>query len=144
MKLSPNIKLKPWWLRIIPWAGRYTAQAIYPNIYFPKRIYEKLISGDQTYIPALLHEQEHIKRQRKKGWLKWAFKYTFSGKFRFNEEIAADIPKFRYMKKKGIEPHLNQRAKWLSSWIYLWPVSYETAKRKLERVWKNKTIRMML
>jgi len=137
MKLPPNVKIKPRLWEFLPWLSKYTAQAIYPNIYFSKEAYKKLVSGDPVYIAALIHEQEHIKRQKGEGWLKWVFKYIFSGKFRFNEEIAAIKPSMKYLKKKKIGFDIEKKAKILSGWLYFWPVSYEIAERGLKRVWRG-------
>ena len=117
--------------------NKYTAQAIYPNIYFPKEIYLKLSSPnpDPKYIAALIHEQEHIKRQKNEGWIKWGMKYIFSPKFRFEEELIAIKASMRYLKKKKIGFDIEKKAEILSGWLYLWPVSYSTAREELKKIW---------
>ena len=125
MKLPKNIKIKPNWL------GKNTVQAIFPNIYFSKWAYKKLASGDKLFIAALIHEQEHFKRQKEFGVIYWILKYVFSPKFRFEEELQADISRINYLKSKGIALDTERRAKELSSWIYLWCVPYGEAKKRL-------------
>ena len=139
MKLPQNVKIKSWYWNVFPWS-KYTAQAIYPNIYFSKKHFNELKSKNPKLglVAALIHEQEHIKRQKKFGPNKWFLKYLFVSKFRFEEEIAADIPKMKYLKSKKLNPYIDKRAKQLSGWLYFWPVSYQTAKRELERVWKSR------
>ena len=139
MKLPPNVKIKPQFWEFLPWLSRYTAQAIYPNIYFSKEAYKKLCAPkpDPIYIAALIHEQAHITRQKKEGWFKWELKYIFSGKFRFGEEFEAIKPAMKYLKEKKIEFDIDKKAKILSGWLYFWPVSYKTAKKDLERIWRK-------
>lgn len=139
MNLSSNIKIKSWYWNLIPWVGNTTAQGIYPNIYLPKWVYDNLKSKNPSpwHQALLLHEGEHLKRQKKYGPNKWFLRYMFDPKFRFEEEIAADVPKMKFLKKKKLNPYINQRAKRLSSWLYFWPVSYKTAKRELEKIWTS-------
>lgn len=140
MRLPSNVRIKPRFWELLPWFSSYTAQAIYPNIYFSKDTYEKLSSSnpDLKYVALLLHEQTHIGRQRKLGWIKWGIKYVFSPKFRFNEELEAIKAQMSYLKKNKKEFDIEKSARYLSGWLYLWPVSYKTAKRELERVWRKK------
>ncbi len=135
MKLPENVKIKPRIWEFLPWFSKYTAQAIYPDIYFSKEAYQKLVSSDPVYIAALIHEQEHIKRQKREGWIKWGFKYIFSGKFRFNEELEAIKASMKYLKRKKIGFDIEKKARILSGWLYFWPVGYKTAERELKKVW---------
>lgn len=125
MKLPGNVRVK---------IGNKTALVIYPNIYLPKKVFENLKSAkpDPKNIAILLHEQEHIKRQSREGWFKWGVKYIFSRKFRFSEELVAIKASLRY-RKIGFD--VEKEARILSGWLYLWPVSYKTAKRELEKMW---------
>jgi len=137
--LAKNVKSKSWYWDLIPWIGNQTAQGIYPNVYVQAFVYENLKSKNPSpwHIALLLHEQEHVKRQKKLGAYKWFLKYLSDPKFRFDEEIAADIPNIRFLKRKKLNPYINKRAKSLSSWLYFWPVSYKTAKRELEKIWRD-------
>jgi hypothetical protein len=126
--LAPNIKSKSWFLQ-------NTAQAIEPNIYLPKKIHDNLNSKnpDPKNLAILIHEQTHIKRQKEMGLLKWGIKYIFLPKFRFEEEILAIKAQMRYLKKRKIKFDIEKSAKYLSSWLYLRPVSYKIAKKELKR-----------
>lgn len=139
MKLPSNIKIKSGLWNLIPWISTKTAQAIYPNIYVPMSMYQKLISSnpDVWSVARLIHEQEHIRRQKRVGFLVWVLKYIFSKSFRYEEEIAADIAKLKFVKENGLDPYIEIRAKQLSGWLYLWPVSYEVVKSRLETIWNR-------
>ncbi len=136
MKLTPNIKVKKG-IFALGWIGRHTAQAIYPNIYLPKTIYENLRkpNPDIKFVAILAHEECHIERQKKMGLLKWGIKSFFSPKFRFNEEIEAIKPQMEIYKKHKMKFDIEKNAKYLSSWLYFWPVSYKTAKMELMKIW---------
>lgn len=137
MKLSPNVKIKRGLWKVFPFS-KYTAQAIYPNIYFSEKVYENLISNKPKprYIASLLHEQTHINRQKEMGWIKWGLKYIISPQFRFREELEAIKASTKYLKKEE-DFDTARIAKYLSGWLYLWCVSYEKAKEELDRVWKE-------
>lgn len=138
MKLPSNVKAKdrPW--NIFPFS-KYTSQAIYPNIYFVKEVFENLKSDNpkSKYVAALKHEQTHIKRQKETGWIRWGFKYLISSTYRFNEELEAIKSSMKYLKRKGVNYDTSKTAKYLSSWLYLWCVSYEKAKEDLDRTWED-------
>lgn len=136
MKLDKNIKPKTEFWKLVPFLANKTAHGICPNVYLPQSIYDDLKSNTPNpyNVALLLHEQEHIKRQKEQGIANWLLKYIFSPKFRFNEELLADIPKIKYLKSKNLEFDLEKRAKQLSSWIYLWPVSYEEARKRLIKI----------
>lgn len=136
MILPVNIKPKIGFWKLIPFLANKTAHGIYPNVYLPKNVYYDLKSDTPNpfNIALLLHEQEHIKRQKEKGVANWLLKYIFSPKFRFEEEILADISKIKYLKSNKLKFDIDKRAKQLSSWIYLWSVSYKEAKEKLDTI----------
>lgn len=136
MKLPSNVKPKNFILNIFPFS-KYTAQAIYPNIYFTKIAYLNLKSDKPNFrfVAALKHEQTHIERQKQLGWLKWGFNYLFLPKFRFSEELEAIKSSMEYLKSKGEELDTDKSAKYLSGWLYLWCVSYKKAKSELDRAW---------
>lgn len=139
MKLPPNVKMKSRLWDLIPWISNKTAQAIYPNIYLPKFVYESLQSNNPEirHVSLLIHESEHLKRQNKIGLFNWGFRYIFIPKFRYEEEIAADIPRLKYLKENGVDPYIKRRARQLSGWLYFWPVSYSEVKTRLENVWER-------
>lgn len=139
MQLPKNVRSKSGIWDLIPWLSNNTAQAIYPNVYVPKFVYENLLSKKQNpyHIALILHEEEHIKRQKEYGVGRWYLKYLSSGRFRFEEEITADVPKMKFLKSKKLDPFLDKRAKMLSSWLYFWPVPYKKARRDLEKIWNG-------
>ena len=139
MKLPKNVKSKNFIWNLFPFS-RYTAQAIYPNIYFTKEVFDNLKSKNPNprYIAALKHEQTHIERQKKMGWFKWGLSYMLLPKFRFNEELEAIKSGMKYLKSKGETFDTNRSARFLSGWLYLWCVSYKKAKFNLDKAWKPK------
>lgn len=138
MKLPPNVKSKSWIWNIFPFS-KYTAQAIYPNIYFAKNVYENLLTDkpESRYVAALMHEQTHIERQIKTGWLKWGLKYMFIPRFRFNEELEAIKSSMKYLKSVEEPFDTDRSARFLSSWLYLWCVSYNKARTELDKAWQE-------
>lgn len=138
MKLSSNIKVKKGLANIFPFS-KYTAQAIYPNVYLPQKVYDNLKTNKPKaeYVAILLHEQKHIQRQKKEGWLKWDLKYLLSPQFCFNEELAAIKVSMKYLKKHQKKYDLKRKAKILSGWLYLKPVTYQDAKQELEKAWEK-------
>jgi hypothetical protein len=139
MKLPNNIKIKGKLWNISPLLSTYTCQAIYPNIYVPKYIYENINSKNPRpeYLAMIIHEQTHIERQKKHGWILWGLKYIFISQFRFNEELIAIKSGMKYLKKHSIKVDITRKAKFLSSYVYLWCVSYEKAKQELDMAWQQ-------
>lgn len=137
MILGSNVKVKPEWWGIVPMLSRYTANALGWNIYLPKRIYKNLQTDNpkSEWVAILIHEEEHIKRQKQIGIIKFGLKYLFFPKFRFNEEIEAMKPQMKYLKSKGSTFNTSKAAKFLSGYLYLWPVSYDYAKKILDKTW---------
>lgn len=137
--LRPHIKLKSKLWKFIPWFTDFTANAIYPNIYLPKKVYENLKSKNPKpkYMVALIHEETHLQRERQMGWLKFGIKYLFLSKFRFNEEMIAIKAAIKYQKKNNLSFDIEKTAKYLSGWLYLWPVSYKEARIELEKAWEE-------
>jgi len=138
VELPSNVKIKTGLWDIFPFS-KFTGQAIYPSIYIPKRIYKNLQSNKPKpqYVATLIHEQTHIKRAAKKGWIIWNLKYAFSPSFRFNEEIEAIKNSMIYLKRNNIAFNTDKRAKHLSSYLYLWCVSYKKAKEELDTIWNE-------
>jgi len=138
MRLPSNVKLKGFIWNVFPFL-RYTAQAIYPNTYFTKEVYENLKSDkpNPRYIVTLRHEQTHIERQKKMGWIKWGLRYVFLPKFRFNEELEAIKTSMKYLKGEKGNFYTEKSARFLSGWLYLWCVSYKKTKYELDKAWKE-------
>lgn len=137
MKLPKNVKVKAFPWTVFPLLSKYTAHAIYPNVYIPHHMYTNLAGPNPNpeYVSVLIHEQTHIKRQKAMGWFIWGFRYCTSSKFRFTEELAAITTSMEYLKKKGIAWNTARSAHFLSSYLYLWCTDYQTAKKKLDDAW---------
>jgi len=138
MILPNNVKPKTFLWNLFPFS-KYTAQAIYPNIYFRREVFENLKSDNPNprYIAALKHEQTHIERQKKEGWFRWGLRYIFSPKYRFNEELEAIKASMKYLKEINSTFDADRSAKYLSGWLYLWCGSYKKAKAELDKVWQG-------
>ena len=143
--MQSNIKVKPPLPRIlkkIPILDTLftqTAQGIYPYILVPRHIYDDLNSpAPSPYSLALIvHEQTHLDRQSKHGWMQWMVSYAVSSHFRFREELEATRAQMRFLKRNGLSFPIEATAKLLSSWLYLKPVSYETALKELMLAWEE-------
>jgi antirestriction protein ArdC len=137
MKLPKNVKLKKGLAACIPWLNNNTAQALYPNIYLPQKVYNNLKCSkpNPKFIAVLAHERKHLERQREIGHFRWDIKYSFCSSFRFNEELIATRAQMAVYKKYKKKFDIKKNAKYLSSWLYFWPVSYKTAQNELEKLW---------
>lgn len=135
-----EVKRKPFLWQFIPWLSSYTAQAISPNIYVSKEVFENLQSKtpNPRFIAALEHEKKHIERQGELGFLRFGVQYLFYPRFRFQEELIAIKETMKYLKKNGLVFDIGRSARYLSSWLYLWMISYDKAKKELEKIWKGK------
>ncbi len=130
-----SVKKKPKLWELFPWLSSYTAQAVYPNIFVSNEVFENLHQPhpNPRFIAVLEHEKKHIERQKELGVFKFGLKYLFSPKFRFQEELLAIKEGMRHLRQKGLVFDTERSARFLSSWLYLWMVSYEKAKRELDR-----------
>ncbi|PIS21726.1 hypothetical protein COY33_01950 [candidate division WWE3 bacterium CG_4_10_14_0_2_um_filter_42_7] len=127
---------KPSFCRFIPGLS-YTAQAIYPYIFVTTEIFENLCSENPNprFIAILKHEKKHIERQKSLGLVNFGITYLFSSEFRFQEELSATREEMKYLKQNKLDFDTEKSAKFLSSWLYLWMVPYEKAKRELDKIW---------
>lgn len=139
MNLESNVKIKTKFWNLIPWISIHTATALYPNIYLPKIIYKNLSTPkpDPYNIAVLIHEQTHIKRFEKVGVVKFILKYIFDKNFRFQEELIATKEAMKFIKSRRLTWDINHSAHSLSSWLYLWPKSYDQAQTKLKNIWEK-------
>ncbi|MEK9169489.1 MAG: hypothetical protein AAB788_01980, partial [Patescibacteria group bacterium] len=136
MNLPKYVKSKSGFWKLFPKIiSSGTAQCTYPFIFLPENIYYDLISTSpkRQSISVLLHEEVHFKRQKQQGILLWIIKYLILSKFRFNEELLAFKEQVTYLKKHNLTLDLELRAKRLSSWLYLWCISYEKALLELKK-----------
>lgn len=129
---------KPSFLGFIP-GFSYTAQAISPFILVSAEVYGNLISKNPNprYIAALEHEKKHVEREKELGFINFGIKYLFSPEFRFQEELLATKEGMKYFKQNKLDFDTSRSAKFMSSWLYLWMVPYERAKRELDRAWEE-------
>lgn len=129
---------KPSFCRFIP-GFSYSAQAVSPFILVTPEIYDSLTLGNphQRFIAVLEHEKKHIERQKELGFFNFGIKYLFSSEFRFQEELLATKEGMKYLKQNKLDFDTERSAKFLSSWLYLWMVSYERAKRELYKIWDD-------
>ncbi|PIU37100.1 hypothetical protein COS77_02325 [Candidatus Roizmanbacteria bacterium CG06_land_8_20_14_3_00_34_14] len=137
MKLTTNIKPKIGLWKFLPKIiSTKTAQCIYPFIFLPEDIYKDLISltPKPESVAVLLHEKVHLERQKRKGIILWIILYIISPKFRLNEELLAFKEQIKYLKKLNLTLDLELRAKRLSSWLYLWCISYKKALLELKKL----------
>ena len=137
MKLTTNIKPKIGLWKFLPKIiSSKTAQCIYPFIFLPKDIYDDILSKSPKpqSIAILLHEKTHLERQKGKGIILWITLYMISPKFRLNEELLAFKEQIKYLKKLNLTLDLELRAKRLSSWLYLWCISYKKALLELKKL----------
>ena len=144
IKMQSNILVKPPLpkflkrISILDALFTQTAQGIYPYILVPQHIYDDLNSAapNPYFLALIVHEQTHLDRQSKYGWVKWMVSYAVSSKFRFAEELVAIKAQMGFLKSNGLNFPIEATAKLLSGWLYLKPVSYETALNELQRAWQ--------
>lgn len=139
MQLGRNVRPKPKWWGIVPFLSKFTANAIWPNVYLPQEVYDNLKSGNPKpkWVAVLKHEEEHLRRENEMGPVIFGLKYLFSGRFRFDEELIAIKAGMKYLESVGETFDTARSAGFLSSWLYLWPVSYKEAKTALDKLWKE-------
>lgn len=137
--LPDFVKLQPKYQKYIPWLRRHLGSTFNKTIYLREDIYQDLKSKHPSpeSRAVLAHEMVHCQRSRKMNLLEFGLKYIFSGKFRFNEELEANKAAFKILKKEGVKVDLKRRAKILSSWLYLWPVSYNYALTQIKEAWEE-------
>ena len=136
---TQNLRPKPSVINRLPGIGRNTGTVLYPKIYLSQPLYEDAMSArpSPNTIALILHEQEHLRRIKSTGAFKWYVRYILSRKFRVTEEIAAYKPQLLYLRKNSIVVDLDQKARVLSGWLYLWPITHAEAHRKLTEIWES-------
>jgi len=137
MKLPRYVISKGKFLHYLPLIGKSTAQSLGPIIFVPYHIYRDLQTDNPNpkHVALLIHEETHRKRQKEIGYLRFAYKYLFYSKFRFQEELLAVKEAMKYLKKNKIHFDFDQKAKFYSGYLYLWPVSKEYAEKELKKIW---------
>lgn len=135
MKLPKNVKKLPQFLSKFPYRGFACGSLIF----FRPDIYKDLISNETSpeNVGILIHEQTHVRRIKKSNWIIWGARYWLEPKFRFNEEMEATKEHMKYLKERNLKFDIEKRARHLSGWLYLWPVSFNVAKLALQKLWDN-------
>ncbi len=136
MKLSSNVKSFPKFFSRLFLTKNIGGITLSPNIFLKYEILADLQKENQNpkYIALLNHEQEHLKRQREMGSVKFFIKYALFPRFRFREEIIANKKTAKVLKEHGIPFDSNLYAKYLSGPMYFWCVSYKEAKKELDKL----------
>lgn len=135
MKPPGHVRKNLRWWKWFPWLDR-TANTIHPWIYLPPDTYNDLCSANPSpqSMATLRHEEVHLERQKDTGLLVYGFKYFFSRRFRYQEEMLAIEAQMKYLKSQRVVFDIVDRARRLSSSEYLWCVSFETAISDLEKI----------
>lgn len=139
MKLPWYVISKGPFLHHLPLIGKSTAQSLGPIILVPDPIYRDLQTDNPNpkHVALLIHEEVHRKRQKEMGVLKFGYYYIFNSKFRFQEELLAVKEAMKYLKKRHIPFDFDKNVKFLSSYVYLWPISKKFAKKELKKAWNE-------
>jgi hypothetical protein len=95
-----------------------SAQALFGSIWMPEYFYQRFLENDPIAIAVYIHEETHILRARTYGQVKWYLKYIICTQFRLDEELEAIKAQLQYLKLCHMDLDLEQRARWLSSWLY--------------------------
>jgi hypothetical protein len=137
MKLPENVRPIPLFLTKLPPISSYRGATIGSSIFLRPDIFKDL-SGESPKpenVGVLIHEQTHVERIRKYNLFLWGIKFWLNPKFRFREEMEATRQHMKYLKKMGEKFDIEKRARALSGPVYLWCVSYDRAKKELEKMW---------
>ncbi len=128
-KVKEKIGIIPWWVRNFPGFRKIGGLPLKNKFLLSPTLYKDFMSDNPSHYVTgvVIHELEHLKRAKEKGFLRYHIVYRISSEFRYNEEIACHKPQFVYYKKVGYNFDLGKRAKILSGSLYLWCVSYNRA-----------------
>lgn len=134
-----SIGVIPKWIRSI-WLFRKISGIPRKNSFLlSPALYKDIFSDNPSplVLGIVVHEIEHIKRAKLKGFWKYHLLYRISPRFRYNEELKCHKPQFKYYKNVKYKFDLKERARILSGSLYLWPVGYKKALSDLERLWNT-------
>ncbi len=136
-KMKGRVGVIPWWIRKIPGFRKISGLPLKDRFLLNPSLYKDftLSNPSPLVIGIVIHELEHLQRAKKKGFFLYHTLYRLSSKFRYQEELACHAPQFSYYQEVGYTFDLKNRAKILSSSLYLWCVSYDKALHDLERLW---------
>lgn len=133
------VKKIPRWWKYVPFLNSGLATVIYPHIYVPDAVYTDVIEGSPTVesLGILVHEQEHLRRQKIHGPVGWNIRYLTSKKFRLQEELAAIKLQMIFLKQNGKTYDCERKARQFSSSAYLWLTKYKDAEVVLDELWSK-------
>ncbi|TSC88445.1 MAG: Uncharacterized protein G01um101416_113 [Microgenomates group bacterium Gr01-1014_16] len=117
----------------------FRGSAFLGKIYLRRDIYQDFQNPNPKPITISLleHEITHIKRSSSYGNIKYPLNYWCSNTFRLNEELAAIKAEMKVRKIHGEKFEIEKRAKYLSSYYYLWCIKFNTAKKELTKIWNS-------
>lgn len=118
---------------------RAKGTSLFSQIYLRGDFFDQWRRGEKTprLLALLEHEWTHATRGRKHGSLQLLFRYWLSPHTRFEEELLATEAEMRVLNSYGEQFDVADRARTLSSWLYLWCVPYEEAKERLTMLWNS-------
>jgi hypothetical protein len=118
--------------------GESLAMALNGYLYFPKNMYEDLLSSSPSHesLSVYVHEYTHIERQRKYGHYRWMLHYIFFRSFRLEEELAAIREEMKYRHAHNLTYNITRKSRHFSSSTYLWILSYDASVRLLTMEWQ--------
>lgn len=140
MTLPHFVKPAPLYWKNLFYLNKVRGLLFLNKIYLRKDIYENLLSQnpDPYNESILIHELEHLKSLKEKGWLKYGFDYNFTRRGRLEEELRAIKAQIIFLKSKNLDyPYVERSARALSGMYYLWAGKYEDIKHKLEEIKKD-------
>jgi hypothetical protein len=128
----------PSWFRFIPFFGTSLAVTVWARTYFPKVMYDDLISHHPSHesMSVYIHELTHIERQTQDGLWSWHMRYIFSPQFRLEEEMLALRKEMFYRNQHRLTYNIARKAKHFSSSTYLWMLSYDRSMDILRKQWQ--------
>lgn len=137
-KIRERVGIIPWWVRKFPGFTKIGGFPLKNKFLLSPELYNDLMSEKPSpyVIGVVIHELEHLKRAKEKGFLKYHIIYRVNPSFRYNEEIECHKPQVDYYKKVGYSFDLEKRAKILSGSLYFWCVSYNKALKDLTNLWQ--------
>jgi hypothetical protein len=132
MKLSKYVISKSKLFRIL--LNGHVANSIYPFIFLPRDVYNKLQDGSSNiYLEALMVHEEVHRNHQKKNFLIYGLRYLFSMPFRETEEREAVSKAVSFLKKSGQNIHIPKADNiYNEDYLFLCPLSKWYSKDRLE------------
>jgi hypothetical protein len=145
-KVEWGIFRYPLFLNIIPLLDTSIAHALYPFIYLPNDLYDRLLKSgedDADVFAVILHEREHLLRMKNAkpyfvGSILFIFRYILGDKkFILAEELAAIEVEMRYRKSRQILYDIERKASQFSGALYDHLLSHDEAIEVLKKKWSE-------